>query len=78
MPNGDQPNADPDVIMATKMRVCCPTRVFTATECFSALKNGADGLKFFPAFKLGLDGFNALKAVLPKRQIPMPWVVLVP
>jgi 2-dehydro-3-deoxyphosphogalactonate aldolase len=40
--------------------------VFTATECFSALKNGADGLKFFPAFKLGLDGFNALKAVLPK------------
>jgi 2-dehydro-3-deoxyphosphogalactonate aldolase len=40
--------------------------VFTATECFSALKHGADGLKFFPAFKLGLDGFNALKAVLPK------------
>jgi len=40
--------------------------VFTPTECISALQNGADGLKFFPAFKLGLDGFNALKAVLPK------------
>ena len=39
--------------------------VFTATECFAALRAGADGLKFFPAFKLGLDGFKALKAVLP-------------
>lgn len=39
--------------------------VFTASECFSALRAGADGLKFFPAFKLGLDGFSALKAVLP-------------
>ena len=61
------PNADPDVIMATKnARMLSYPGVFTATECFSALKNGADGLKFFPAFKLGLDGFNALKAVLPK------------
>ena len=61
------PNADPDVIMATKNAgMLSYPGVFTATECFSALKNGADGLKFFPAFKLGLDGFNALKAVLPK------------
>jgi len=61
------PNADPDMIMATKNAgMLSYPGVFTATECFSALKNGADGLKFFPAFKLGLDGFNALKAVLPK------------
>lgn len=61
------PNADPDVIMATKNAgMLSYPGVFTATECFSALKHGADGLKFFPAFKLGLDGFNALKAVLPK------------
>ena len=61
------PNADPDVIMATKNAgMMSYPGVFTATECFSALKHGADGLKFFPAFKLGLDGFNALKAVLPK------------
>ena len=61
------PNADPDVIMTTKNAgMLSYPGVFTATECFSALKNGADGLKFFPAFKLGLDGFNALKAVLPK------------
>lgn len=61
------PNADPDVIMGTKNAgMLSYPGVFTATECFNALKNGADGLKFFPAFKLGLDGFNALKAVLPK------------
>lgn len=39
--------------------------VFTATECFAALRAGADGLKLFPAFKLGQDGLSALKAVLP-------------
>ena len=61
------PNADPDVIMATKAAgMLSYPGVFTPTECISALQNGADGLKFFPAFKLGLDGFNALKAVLPK------------
>jgi len=61
------PNADPDVITATKAAgMLSYPGVFTATECFSALKSGADGLKFFPAFKLGLDGFQALKAVLPK------------
>lgn len=61
------PNADPDVIMASKNAgMLSYPGVFTATECFCALKYGADGLKFFPTFKLGLDGFNALKAVLPK------------
>ena len=61
------PNANPDVITATKNAgMLSYPGVFTVTECFNALNNGADGLKFFPAFKLGLDGFNALKAVLPK------------
>ena len=61
------PNADPDVIRASKTAgLLSYPGVFTPTECFSALNNGADGLKFFPAFKLGLDGFQALKAVLPK------------
>ena len=61
------PNADQGVIMATKNAgMLSYPGVFTATECFNALNNGADGLKFFPAFKLGLDGFTALKAVLPK------------
>lgn len=62
------PNADSDVITATKKHgMLSYPGVFTPTECFSALKSGADGLKFFPAFKLGLDGFKALKAVLPSE-----------
>jgi 2-dehydro-3-deoxyphosphogalactonate aldolase len=39
--------------------------VFTATECFAALKAGADGLKIFPASVMGPGGIAALKAVLP-------------
>lgn len=60
------PNANPDVIRATKDRgLLSYPGVFSATECFSALAAGADGLKFFPAFLLGLEGLKALKAVLP-------------
>lgn len=39
--------------------------VFTASECFSALKAGADGLKIFPAFQMGPVGLKALRDVLP-------------
>ncbi len=39
--------------------------VLTPTECFSALKWGADGLKVFPAFQMGTEGLKALRAVLP-------------
>lgn len=60
------PDCNPEVIAATKAAgMLSYPGVFTATECFTALRSGADGLKFFPAFKLGLDGFKALKAVLP-------------
>ncbi|AUR02708.1 2-dehydro-3-deoxy-6-phosphogalactonate aldolase DgoA [Phaeobacter inhibens] len=60
------PDCNPDVIRATKAAgMLSYPGVFTASECFSAVRAGADGLKFFPAFKLGLDGFSALKAVLP-------------
>ena len=60
------PDTNADVIAATKAHgMASYPGVFTATECFTALRHGADGLKFFPAFKLGLDGFKALSAVLP-------------
>lgn len=60
------PDCNPRVIVATKTAgMRSYPGVFTATEAFTALRNGADGLKFFPAFKLGVDGFSALKAVLP-------------
>jgi 2-dehydro-3-deoxyphosphogalactonate aldolase len=60
------PDCNPRVIAGAKSAgLLSYPGVFTATEAFTALRNGADGLKFFPAFKLGLDGFSALKAVLP-------------
>ncbi|MGH1411910.1 MAG: 2-dehydro-3-deoxy-6-phosphogalactonate aldolase [Pelagimonas sp.] len=60
------PDAFPDVIRATKAAgMLSYPGVLTPSEAFSALRNGADGLKFFPGFKLGTDGLAALKAVLP-------------
>ncbi len=62
------PDCNPGVIAATKAAgLLSYPGVFTPTEAFAALRAGADGLKFFPAFKLGLDGFQALKAVLPAQ-----------
>lgn len=60
------PNCDPEVIRASVERsmVSMPG-VFTATECFSAIKAGAHGLKLFPADLAGTPGLKALKAVLP-------------
>jgi len=60
------PNCDAEVIAATKaagMRSF--PGVFTPTECFAALKAGADGLKIFPANLMGPLGLSALRAVLP-------------
>ena len=39
--------------------------VATPSECFTALRHGADGLKLFPAFLIGCDGLKAIRAVLP-------------
>jgi len=60
------PDCNPRVIAATKAaRMASYPGVFTPTEAFLALRNGADGIKLFPASQMGLDGFKALKAVLP-------------
>jgi len=60
------PDTNPDVIRTTKSHAMLSyPGCFSATECMTALRHGADGLKFFPAFKLGIDGFKALSAVLP-------------
>jgi 2-dehydro-3-deoxyphosphogalactonate aldolase len=61
------PNADPEVIRAAKgaLMQCFPG-VLTPTECFAALAAGADGLKVFPAFQMGLEGLRAIRAVLPQ------------
>ena len=60
------PNCNPAVMRRSReLGLTSLPGVFTATECFAALDSGANGLKFFPAFKLGVDGFQALSAVLP-------------
>lgn len=61
------PNCDAEVIAATKARgLQSWPGVMTPSECFAALKAGADGLKIFPASLIGPDGVKAMRAVLPK------------
>lgn len=60
------PNVNVDVIKETKkLRMRSYPGGFTATECFGAIDSGSDGIKLFPAFLMGVDGFKALRAVLP-------------
>ena len=40
--------------------------VMTPTDCFAALRAGANGLKLFPGSLIGPDGLKAIRAVLPK------------
>jgi len=61
------PDANPEVIEATKAAgMASYPGVLTPTECFTALRHGADGLKFFPGSLVGPDGLRAIYAVLPK------------
>ncbi|WP_424987487.1 2-dehydro-3-deoxy-6-phosphogalactonate aldolase [Microbulbifer sp. S227A] len=61
------PDCNPAVIEATKAAgMLSYPGVMTPTECFTALRHGADGLKFFPGSLIGPDGVKAIRAVLPK------------
>lgn len=60
------PDCNPEVIARTKaLGLASYPGVATPTECFAALRHGADGLKFFPGFLLGPKGLAAINAVLP-------------
>ncbi len=60
------PNTDPEVIKHSKSKgLLSYPGVFTPSECFAALKAGADGLKLFPAELIGPSGLKAMRAVLP-------------
>jgi 2-dehydro-3-deoxyphosphogalactonate aldolase len=60
------PDCNPEVIAATRTAgMLSYPGVFSATECFAALRAGATGLKLFPAANLGTSGLKALRAVLP-------------
>ncbi|WP_428924913.1 2-dehydro-3-deoxy-6-phosphogalactonate aldolase [Marinibacterium sp. SX1] len=60
------PDCNADVIRATKAAgMLSFPGVMTPTECFAALRAGADGLKFFPGSLVGPAGLKAIRAVLP-------------
>ncbi|MEY8097152.1 2-dehydro-3-deoxy-6-phosphogalactonate aldolase [Falsihalocynthiibacter sp. S25ZX9] len=60
------PNANVEVIKETKrLGLQSFPGVLTPTECFSAIHAGADGIKIFPSFLLGVEGLKAICAVLP-------------
>ncbi|OUS05008.1 2-dehydro-3-deoxy-6-phosphogalactonate aldolase [Rhodobacterales bacterium 52_120_T64] len=62
------PNCDTEIIDATKaLGMKSYPGVLTPSECFSALKHNADGLKVFPAFQMGTDGLKVIRAVLPPQ-----------
>lgn len=65
------PNTDTTVIETTlKSGLESWPGVLTPSECFTAINAKATGLKVFPAFKLGMDGLQALRAVIPAT-VPM-------
>lgn len=60
------PDCNPAVIDATKAAgLASYPGVATPSECFTALRHGADGLKLFPSFLIGPEGLSAIAAVLP-------------
>jgi 2-dehydro-3-deoxyphosphogalactonate aldolase len=60
------PNFDVDVVRETKsLGLASWPGVLTPSECFAALKAGADGLKIFPCSIVGPSGLKAIRAVLP-------------
>ncbi len=60
------PNTNIGVIKKTKeLGMISLPGCYTATEALMSLEGGADGLKFFPAFKMDAMGFQALSAILP-------------
>ena len=61
------PDCNPEVIAHSKaLGLQSYPGVMTPTECFAALRAGADGLKFFPGDMIGPAGLKAVRAVLPK------------
>lgn len=60
------PNCRPAVIAETRrLGMASWPGVVTPSEAFDALDAGASGLKLFPAVQVGLEGMQALRAVLP-------------
>ena len=68
------PHADCAVIHAAKAAgLLCIPGVATPTEAFSALAAGADGLKLFPGEMVTPQVVKAIRAVLPKDTLLLPF-----
>jgi len=68
------PHADSAVIHAAKASgLLCIPGVATPTEAFSALAAGADGLKLFPGEMVTPQVVKAIRAVLPKDTLLLPF-----
>ena len=62
------PSFDAEVVGETKaLKLASWPGVLTPSECFAALKAGADGLKIFPCSVVGPAGIKAMRAVLPAQ-----------
>ena len=60
------PNCRPAVIETTRrLGLQSWPGIVTPSEAFEALDAGATGLKLFPAVQVGIEGMQALRAVLP-------------
>ena len=68
------PHADLAVVRAAKAAgLLCIPGVATPTEAFSALAAGADGLKLFPGEMVTPPVVKAIRAVLPKGTLLLPF-----
>lgn len=67
------PHSDGAVIRrARELGLVCTPGVATPTEAFAALKNGADGLKMFPAENLPPPVLKAWRSILPGGTLLLP------
>lgn len=67
------PHSDPEIVReAKRLEMMVLPGIGTATEAFSMLRAGADGLKLFPADVYGPRMVAALRAVLPRGATIIP------
>ena len=73
------PHADLDVVRAAKsLGLLCVPGVATPTEAFAALAAGADALKLFPGELITPKVVKAIRAVLPKETLLLPFGGITP
>ncbi len=67
------PNFNPAVVrQAVRLGMACLPGVLTASEAFTALAEGATGIKLFPCEMIPPAAVKALRAVLPADAVVLP------